>query len=313
MNTLKIVTGAGPVGWTVATQLADAGHQVRVLTRSGTGPEHPLVELRRVDAGSREELAPAMAGADAIFHCIHGSSYDAAVWRRELPRAEEVVLEAAGQAGAVAVFPESLYSYSNPELPMLESSVRLAGGGKRGVRRELLAARAASATPTVSVVASDFFGPRVRFAHAGERMVPRLLAGKRVMVVGSAGQPHSFTYVPDLAAAMIRAAELPSANNRVLHAPTGPALTQRELARALAAAAGEPAPKVAAIPGWTMRLGGVFSRQMRELAETLYQFQAPFVMDSAASQEVLGLAPTPLDVAARETVNWWRKQAVLAA
>lgn len=312
MNTLKIVTGAGPVGWTVATQLADAGHRVRVLTRSGTGPEHPLIELRRVDAGNQAELAPAMAGAAAIFHCIHGSSYDTEVWRRELPGAEAVVLAAAGEAGAVAVFPESLYSYSSPEQPMLESSGRLAGGGKRGVRRDLLAARAASATPTVSVVAADFFGPRVRVSHAGERMVPRLLAGKRVMVVGSAGQPHSFTYVPDLAAAMIRATELPTTNNVVLHAPTNPALTQRELAGAFAAAAGAPTPKVGAIPGWTMRLAGAFSPQMRELAETLYQFQAPFIMDSAASQEILGLAPTPLDVAARDTVSWWRKQALLA-
>ena len=63
---------------------------------------------------------------------------------------------------------------------------------------------------TVSVAASDFYGPWVRAAHAGERLVPALLEGRRVSLVGSLDQPHSFTYVPDLARAMIRAAQTPS-------------------------------------------------------------------------------------------------------
>ena len=60
---------------------------------------------------------------------------------------------------------------------------------------------------------------------------------------GQRRAPHSFTYVPDLAAAMIRAAALPETWNSVLHAPTNPALTQRELAGAFAAAAGVPLPQ----------------------------------------------------------------------
>jgi len=306
MDAIKVVTGAGPVGWTVATQLAEAGQHVRVLTRSGTGPEHPGIERVRVDVSRARELRAATGGADAIFHCIHGSKYNAGTWRRELPAAEQVVLAAAGEAGAVVVFPESLYSYSQPSAVMAEDSPRLADGGKRGVRTLLLAARAASPTPTVSVVASDFFGPQVRNAHAGERMVPRILAGRRLQVVARANVPHSFTYIADLAAAMIRAAAMPGLWNSVLHAPTNPALTQRALAGTFASAAGLPAPKVGAIPAWVLRASGMFSSDVRDLAETLYQFQRPFIMDSAASQELLGLAPTPLETAAKETVEWWR-------
>ncbi|MGO4385701.1 NAD-dependent epimerase/dehydratase family protein [Specibacter sp. RAF43] len=309
MNTVKVVTGAGPVGWTVASQLAEAGHRVRILTRSGSGPDHELIERRRVDVSDPGTLPAAMTDADALFHCIHGSTYDAAVWRRELPAAERTVLEAAGRVGAVAVFPESLYSYSAPGAVMTEAGPRQASNGKRGVRTELLAARSASATPTVSVVASDFFGPRVKFSHAGERIVPRVLAGKRVSVVGRTDVAHSFTYVPDLAAAMIKAAATAEVWNSVLHAPTNPALTQRELAAAFAAAAGLPAPRVSAVPGWVVRAAGLFSAELRELTETLYQFQRPFVMDSTASEKRLGLTPTPLRIAAGETVEWWRANA----
>jgi nucleoside-diphosphate-sugar epimerase len=308
MSGLYVVTGAGPVGWTVAEQLAEQGQRVRVLTRSGSGPDHPHIEKLQADVSNPDLLAEAFAGAAAVFHCIHGSSYSAAAWQRELPAAEHAVLAAAGEAGAVVVFPESLYSYSNPQEVMTEHSPREAAGGKRGVRTALLRARAASATGTVSVVAGDFFGPRVRMAHAGERMVPAVLSRRPLQVVGSADQPHSFTYVPDLASAMITAAEKPELWNRVLHAPTNPPLTQRRIAEAFAAAAGGPVPKVRAVPGWVLRILGLFSADMREISDMLYQFQGPFVMDSRASEEELGLRPTPLREAAKATVEWWRSE-----
>ncbi|MFW0775989.1 NAD-dependent epimerase/dehydratase family protein [Paenarthrobacter nitroguajacolicus] len=310
---MYIVTGAGPVGYTVAEQLAEQGHEVRVLTRSGSGPDHPLVERMRVDASDPDQLARAVGGASAVFHCIHGSAYRAAAWAAELPQAEQVVMDAAAAAGVVVVFPESLYSYSKPDQVMTESSPREASGGKRGIRVQLLKAREAHKANTVSVVAGDFYGPQVKMAHAGERMVPLVLAGKQIQAIGSADQPHSFTYVPDLAAAMIAAALKPGLWNSVLHAPTGQPMTQREVAEAYADAAGVSVPKVSAVPGWVLRVAGVFSIDMRELAEMLYQFERPFVMDSAASQRILGLQPTPLVDAAAATVSWWRDAARQAA
>ncbi|PTT66638.1 epimerase, partial [Arthrobacter sp. HMWF013] len=115
-------------------------------------------------------------------------------------------------------------------------------------------------------------------------------------------------YVPDLAAAMILAARTPALWNRVWHAPTGPALTQRQLASAFTGAAEVRAPRIGTMPGWVFRATEMFSQDMRELAETLYQFEKPFVMDSAESQAALGLRPTPLPEAAAATVKWWQAQ-----
>lgn len=306
---LHVVNGAGPVGTTVALQLAEAGHPVRLLTRSGSGPDHPLIERRKVDVSRPDQLTEAFAGAVAVHHCIHGSAYSAAAWRAELPGAERVVLEAAGRAGAVVVFPESLYSYGHVEGPMTEDTPRDAAFGKPAVRVELLAARAASPTPTISVAASDFLGPHVRTSHAGERMVPTVLAGRTMRVLGSADQPHSWTYVPDLAAAMIKAASTPELHDTFLHAPTSAPVTQRELVAAIAAAGGVAAPKVATIPAGVLKAVGLVHAGTRELAEMTYQFTEPFVLDSARSEALLGLAPTPFEVAVKTTVEWWRAQA----
>lgn len=308
MTTTHVVIGAGPVGATIATQLAARGEAVRVLTRSGSGPDHPLVERRRGDASSPADLAAAFAGARAVFDCMHGSAYRADVWRTELPAAERAVLEAAGGVGAVVVFPESLYAYGHVSGPITEDLPRDAASGKPAVRADLLRAREASPTPTVSVAASDFYGPLARNAHAGERMVPTVLAGRTMRVLGDPDVPHSWTYVPDLAAAMIRAAEDEALWDGFLHAPTAPPVSQRRLVELYAEVAGVPTPTVTSIPGWALRGVGLVHRGTRELAEMLYQFERPFVLDSSASEARLGLAPTPLDVGAKATVEWWRAQ-----
>ncbi|QCQ93018.1 NAD-dependent epimerase/dehydratase family protein [Rhodococcus sp. SGAir0479] len=313
MSNLQVVTGAGPVGWTVAEQLAEAGHDVRVLTRSGSGPDHPRIERRKLDVSDAAALGPALEGASAVFHCIHGSAYDVRAWERELPAAEQTVMDAAHRVGAVVVFPESLYSYGRPDGVMTEDGPRDATSGKLGVRTRLLAARAAHPTSTVSVVASDFFGPRVRTAHAGERVVPSVLNGKTIRVLGRADVEHSFTYVPDLAAAMITAAHDPALWNSVLHAPTAPAVTQRQMVEAYAHAAQVRPPKVGTLPGGLLRALGTVHRPTRELAEMLYQFEAPYVMDSRRSERRLHLAPTPLAQAATETVRWWRTELAATA
>ena len=308
MNTIHVVTGAGPVGSTIAQQLADSGEQVRLLTRSGSGPVHPLIERRRVDVSQPDALVEAFEGAVAVHHCIHGSAYDAKVWRAELPQAERAVLEAAGRAGAVVVFPESLYSYGRVDGTITEARPRNATTGKLGVRTELLAQRDASPTPTVSIAASDFYGPAVRTSHAGERLVPTVLAGRTMRVIGSLDQPHSYTFVPDLAAAMVRAATTPELWNSFLHAPTAAPVTQRELITRVAEAGGTRVPKMSSVPVPVLGAMGLVLGAMRELAETGYMFARPFVMDSTASEQRLGLSPTPLAEGLAETVAWWRAQ-----
>lgn len=301
MTELHVVTGAGPVGWTAAEQLAAQGHSVRVLTRSGSGPDHPMIERRAVDIES-DDLRPHLSGATAIYHCTH-VAYENEVWRDKLEAMENRVLDAA--AGTIVAFPESLYAYGRVDGPIREDSPRDATFRKLGVRTELLAARDAHATPTVSVAASDFYGPRVLTSHMGERVIAPILAGKPIRVVASADLPHSFTYVPDLAAAMITAAASPSLWNTVLHAPTAPAVSQRAMIEMFSAAAGLTTPKVGVIPTWVMRALTLVPGPMKELGDTLYQFRYPYVLDSSRSEAILGQQSTSLLDGTAATMGWW--------
>ncbi|GAB3271530.1 NAD-dependent epimerase/dehydratase family protein [Sinomonas notoginsengisoli] len=302
------VIGSGVAGWTVAQKLAQQGERAKVITRSGNGPAHPLIDLRAVDVNDGALLARELDGTSAVFYTL-STAYSAAAWARELPRAQRSVLDAAEAAGAVVVFVENLYAYPRPDLPMAEDSERNAVGGKRGVRAQLIRERQAHPARSASVAASDFFGPRVLASHAGDRMLPRILAGKPLDLIGSADQPHTFTYVQDLAVAMIAVARDPKQWGRMHHAPSLPALSQRELAAAFAHAAGVELPPIRVLPAWLVRAGGLVVPLLREVGETAYQFARPFVMDSSITQDRLGLAPTALEEAASATVAWWRSRA----
>jgi nucleoside-diphosphate-sugar epimerase len=310
-----VVIGAGPVGTTIARQLAEQGRPVRLLTRSGSGPRHPLIDRRRADAQDGGAMSAAVAGAAVVYDCMHASAYRADTWRTELFSAERAVLAAAGETGATVVFPESLYSFGRVDAPITETTPRSATRGKPGIRAELLAARDASATRTISVAAGDFYGPGVGAAgHAGERMVRAVLGGRTLYAVGDPDAPHAWTFVPDLATAMITAARLDRSGrdalgeHALLLAPTAPAVSQRQLVAQYADAAGVTAPRVVGMPGWMLRAVGTLHRDTRELAEMTYQFDAPFTMDSRASQALLGLEPTPLRDGAAATIGWWRER-----
>ncbi|MGH3448019.1 MAG: NAD-dependent epimerase/dehydratase family protein [Nocardioidaceae bacterium] len=309
MSDMNVVIGYGPVGATVTEQLVQRGEQVRVVTRSGSGPTTEpsgLVEVVRGDALDPTSLAGLFDHAAAVYDCMHGDKYSARNWWQVLPTADRNVRDEAGRAGAVVVYPESLYGFDPTAQPFTESSPRVAPTEMGRVRAQLIDDRLTSSTPTVSIVASDFFGPKALTAHGGARMLSAVFAGKTVRVLGSADQPHSFTYVPDLAAAMIAAAVRSDLWGQVLCAPTSEPVTQRQMALRYAEVAGLPAPKIGVLPTWGLRLAGVAMPEVRSIAGMQYQFDQPFVLDSSQSEAALGQTPTPFDEATAATVDWWQ-------
>ncbi len=169
MSDLQIVTGAGPVGWTVAEQLAAAGHRVRVLTRSGSGPEHPLGRAagrRRLAAGRRSQRR--WPGATAVFHCVHGSGVlrEGLAPRAARPPSRPCCAQPARRVPSWCS-PRACTPTRDPTEPMDEDNPRDWDHGKGAVRRDLLGARADSPTDTVSVVVL-----RLRRASAAGQRLP---------------------------------------------------------------------------------------------------------------------------------------------
>jgi nucleoside-diphosphate-sugar epimerase len=305
--TLHVIVGAGPVGSITASMLADAGEHVRMITRSGRGPEHPLIERVRANATDPQALHNAAAGA-TVLYSAGSPPYDR--WVTDWPPLAASMLQAAEATGAVLVLISNLYAYGPVDHPMLETDPLNATGAKGRVRaqiwKEALAAHEQGRVRATELRSSDYYGPRVVLSQMGERVVPKVLAGKPVRVVGACDVPHTWTYINDVARAVVTIGSDDRAWGRAWHAPSNPPMTQRQMIAALSAVAGVPAVKVGSIPPLALKALGLFVPLIREVQETEYQFNRPFVMDSSAMQEVFGMKPTSLDTSLVDTVAWYR-------
>jgi len=309
-----VIIGSGAVGTATARALVEQGHDVTIVTRSGSGPEHPDITRVAADASDPFALARAVGAADALYNCANPPYHR---WPELWPPMASSMLEVAARSGAVLVIMGNLYGYGPVDHPMTEDDPLAATGTKGRVRtamwEEALAAHRAGRVRVTEARASDFFGPGVvETSHFG-RNVDRLLAGKKVRVLGDPDVPHSWTYVPDVGRTLAVLGTDERAGGRAWHVPTGPALTQRQLADRFCAVAGVPEAPVAPFPRGSLALAGVFSSQMRELKETLYQFDRPFVLDSSDCTETFGIGSTPVDEALAAVADHARSGSLVAA
>ena len=300
---LHVIVGKGPVGTTTAGELVARGHTVRVLSRSG-GTSSDAVEHRAVDAADAEALTRAAAGADVLYNAVNPAYHR---WPTDWPPVAAALLAAAERTGAVLVTMGNLYGYGRPSGPMTPETPLAATDVKGRVRNRMwadaLAAHEAGRVRVTEARAADFVGPQVPAGQSHlTRQLPALRAGRRAWVVGDPDVRRSWAYLPDVAATLATLGTDPRAEGRAWHVPTTPPRSQRQALGDLARALGAPPAKVSGVPWPVLRAIGAADAQLREVAEIRHQWDQPFVLDSAETTEVFGLAPTPWEEVVRTTV-----------
>jgi nucleoside-diphosphate-sugar epimerase len=290
-------------------RLTAVGHEVIGVCRSGeseapVGARIEAADVRHLEAGTR--LA---AGADVIYGCV-GIPYPA--WVDLWPGIIEGLLAAAESAGARLVFADNLYCYGSQNRPMTEDLPLTDYGRKPTLRaklaRTMLEADRVGRARVALVRASDFYGPRVTNAALGERVLPKLLAGKPVQLLGDPDAAHAFTYAPDFARALevIGAAE-DEDYGQAWHVPNAPARTQREVMALLSELAGRPV-KIRSLRRKMVALLSLFSPMLGELKELMHQWELPYRVDHSKWTARFGDEHTPLDEGLRATLDWYRSQ-----
>jgi nucleoside-diphosphate-sugar epimerase len=122
--------------------------------------------------------------------------------------------------------------------------------------------------------------------------------------MGDPTQLHSYSYTPDVAAALIALGTADGVTGQVWHLPVAPARTTRQVVEALYELSGH-RPRLLAAGRTTLRAIGLFKPVMREYLHTLYQFSAPWVVDDSKFRTRFGDSATPLDDALATTLAWY--------
>lgn len=301
-----VVVGAGGIGRASAQALLAAGEEVLVISRSGPRDLPAGAAGLALDVNDAPALTTVASGAVSIVNAVNPSRYWR--WQQEWPVMAASMLRAAQDTGAGLVTVSNLYAYGKVDAPMTEATPLRPNGRKGAIRAQLwaeaLAAHEAGRCRVTELRASDYFGPGAKdgVSVLNTYVVAPAAAGRAVTVpLGNPDAPHSWTYLADIGN-LVAALATGDGWGRAWHVPTLPPLTFREVADAVAAAAGHPAPKVSAYPRMTVTVAGWLSPMLRELWETRHQFERPFVLDSSAAQAHFGLRPTPWDEQVRATL-----------
>lgn len=261
-----LVTGAsGFLGGRLAQMLAERGDQVRVLARASSDLRHLShlqTQIVRGDLGDTAAMAEAMRGVRVVYHCA-ACSTDWAPLRTYFSAnvtGTQNLLDAAIGAGTVERFlhvsTTDVYGY--PRVPCDESAPMQDVGlpynrtkiqGEEAVWR----AHREHGLPVTVVRPATIYGPR------GKDFVVEIakLLRQRMMVLIDGGRARGgFTYVDNVAEAMMRAAESPKAVGRAYNLCDETRTTWREYTDALADALGYRRPRLALPFRAAMVMGG---------------------------------------------------------
>lgn len=247
-----LVTGAsGFLGGRLVQMLAADGLPVRILARRGAGLLHLAglpVEVVVGSLADADALAAAVRGITHIYHCA-GCSTD---WAPEsafvAANVEGVrsLLAAASGSGSLRrllhVSTTDVYGY--PYAPCDESHSTADAGlpynrTKRMGEECVWEARRNTGLPVTVVRPATIFGPR---GQAFTADIAQHLRRGSMAVIDGGRAPGGFSYVDNVARAMMLAATTPEAEGRVYNIADGHGKTWREYVDALADAMGKRRP-----------------------------------------------------------------------
>jgi nucleoside-diphosphate-sugar epimerase len=292
-----VIVGSGPIGSSVARELVARGESVRMVTRSGSGPAHPLIERIAADATDAARLTELTRDAVALYNCANPKYTQ---WETLWPPLAGAMLTAAQRTDAVLAITGNLYVYGPvPGGRMTERSPLAATGRKGRVRIKMWQDALASGVRTVEVRGSDYIGAGAASVFSAV-LLPAIAKGRTAWAPGDPDAPHTFTYTGDMGRALVKLAGDERAWGQAWHVPSAPALSIRALADRYSAVSGTKPVPIRQLPRFMMRTAGTVVPMARELAEMDYQFYAPFIMDSSLTERTFGLTATDLDVSLAE-------------
>jgi nucleoside-diphosphate-sugar epimerase len=304
---ILMIGGVAFMGRRIVERLIAAGHDVSVLHRR---PTHELdARVRNIQA-NRSDL-PAVAGlvADGKFDAIFDLAYD---WQTGTPSSHvEAAARAAGPHLHRYVFMSSIAAYP-PGVGHREDAALAPDDfpnpyaqHKASAERMLFRMHAETGFPAVTFRPPFVHGPGQPF-YREQFFWDRLRDGRPIILPDGGDGPMPWVFVDDVAAACVKALDVPEAVGEAFNIGHLEETTQRGFVEALARVAGVE-PRLVAVPRAAIAAaGGQLAGNNLYFGEFLDLPPLRSVIEKAP--RVLGFSPTPLDEALRKSYAWYQAQ-----
>ncbi len=290
--TQTIIGSGGAIGIPLARELPAFTPHVRLVSRNPR-KVNDSDELLAGNVTDRDFLHQAIAGSEVVYLTV-GFEYNLKVWQQTWPAFIKSVIDGCIRHGARLVFFDNMYLYARSAVSFMTEDAPIDPPSEKGkVRAEIyrLLMEEVEKNNLVALIArsADFYGPQNRNSALSLMVAQNLMKGKKAQAFGDIHKVHTYTYTPDAAKATALLGNTPEAFDQVWHVPTTKErLTNSDWIGLIAKELGT-TPKVQTVPGWMIRLLGLFVPIMREFPEMLYQYDQDYVFDSSKIEKRFGL------------------------
>jgi nucleoside-diphosphate-sugar epimerase len=308
LSELHLVIGSGTIGRRLARMLAADGKRVILVARSAAKEAIAGVEQKVADATSVDSLLAAAPMAKTVYNCANP---DYTKWTLEWPKLSNAVNEFAIRVGADLVICSNLYGYGPYDGVLTEDDSLNAtwtnGKARARVWEEAKALHDAGRLRVTEVRGSDYICANEQ-SRMGDRVVPNLMQGKPIQLLGELDQPHTWTDPDDVARLMITLAEDNRSWGKPWHVPSNEPRTQRQVVADIASELGVSKYRLTSAGVFLETILGVFSPMIRELNRGRYQFNKPFIVSSQSATEAFGLKAKAWDKVIADLVADYQKR-----
>lgn len=304
---MQTILGAGgPISSELAKSLKYFAEDIRLVSR------HPKKvnetdQLFPADLNDREQVFKAVEGSEIVYLTV-GFEYNTKVWQQSWPPLIKNVIDACVANNSKLVFFDNVYSVGGDFVNHITEESPIYPTSKKGEIRAqvdlmLLDVMKTGRIKAIIARAPDFYGIDIGKSILMSLIYKNLASGKKAQWMFNAKAKHSYIYTPDAGKALALLGNTPDAYNQIWNLPTDrKSLTAEQLIDLFAKEMGKKS-SYQLIPGWIVRLLGLFVPFMKELFEMRYQFDRNYFFDSIKFEKYFKYQPTKYEDGVREIVK----------
>jgi nucleoside-diphosphate-sugar epimerase len=303
---MQTILGAGgAIGVDLARELKKYTDEIRLVSRN---PKkiNSTDQIFVADLINSDEVFKAVEGSEIVYLTV-GLEYNIKVWKEKWPLLMKNVIDACIKHQSKLVFFDNVYMIGGDNVNHITEDSPLSPVSKKGQVRAQLNQMifnqiAKGDLKAIIARSADFYGPVKDRSVMMELVYKNLNSGKKAQWLCNARVKHSFTYIPDAAAAIALLGNTEDAYNQIWNLPSdNNVLTGEEWIR-LFADEMDKSIKYQVVPLWMLKILGIFIPVMREFPEMAYQFDRDYIFDSSKFEKRFKIKATSSEDGVRETV-----------
>lgn len=260
-------------------------------------------ESFKADITDFNQVVESTKESEVVYICA-GLTYNHKIWAVQWPKIISNAIEACKVNKSKLIFFDNVYLYGKVDGIMTEETPYnpcTKKGEVRALISRMLEAEFNKGDVYVSIArAADLYGPySTKASMLSIMVIDNLLKGENAQWLVNANVKHLFSYTMDCAKSLVLLSADITSYNQIWHLPTS---NPEEFIELVTNELGAKS-NYTTLSKFMVSLAGIFSKNIKEISEMLYQNEFDYYFDSSKFQNHFNYKPINYKEGIKETIN----------